>query len=524
MEATLSHASSTHVRAGAHWQRATFLFLSITTFLRLLQLPALELAPDEAYYWDWSRRLAPGYYDQGPFIAYLIRITTAIFGTNELGVRSGVLACSVGTQICCYLLARRLYGPQAGFLTVLLLGVTPFVEIGSIVATYDPPLVFFWAFTVLCLQRALFAPDPAVQRRAWLHAGVTTGLGFLSKHTMLLIVVCLLTFFALAPEYRTWLRRPEPYQAFLIVIVLYSGVIWWNAHHHWWTFGHLLFLSRKAFGTPVSRLGEFIASQALLLGPVLFLAVLRACIRHPVSNPRADTSPSPHRTSLFLFCMGLPVFFLFCLLALKAKVQANWAPYAWLTPAVLLAGQLTHLPAPALRRQTTLIVASSGILTLLMVSPELRYRLGIRLSVLADHTNTMYGWRETAARLQQIREEMQRQGRTVFIASDGYQFTALMAFYLPDHPPTYDLFLHGRLTMYAAHVQDLKARLGQDAIFINSNRSNEGDLKQLFERVEWEAEYPIWRRPYYRAPIRRMQFARCYRYHRYVGLQWAVGG
>ena len=49
------------------------------------------------------------------------------------------------------------------------------------------------------------------QRRAWLWAGVATGLGFLSKHTMLLILPCLLLFLLLSPPHRNWLRRPEPY-------------------------------------------------------------------------------------------------------------------------------------------------------------------------------------------------------------------------------------------------------------------------------------------------------------------------
>src|SRR6185436_10984860 len=102
---------------------------------------------------------------------------------------------------------------------------------------------------------------------------------------------------------------------------------------------------------------------------------------------------------------------------------------------------------------------------------ELRYRLGIRLPVLADHTNTMYGWRNIAGRVQKLRAEMEEEGRKVFITSDGYQYTALMAFYLPDHPETFDLFLHGRLTMYAAHIERLKAHLSEDAIFVNDNRS-----------------------------------------------------
>ena len=49
----------------------------------------------------------------------------ALFGTNEFGVRVGVWAASLGTLLCCWLLARRLFSPLAGFLTVVLLGVTP---------------------------------------------------------------------------------------------------------------------------------------------------------------------------------------------------------------------------------------------------------------------------------------------------------------------------------------------------------------------------------------------------------------
>ena len=32
------------------------------------------------------------------------------------------------------------------------------LAVGSIVATYDPPMVCFWAWTLVFLERALFAP------------------------------------------------------------------------------------------------------------------------------------------------------------------------------------------------------------------------------------------------------------------------------------------------------------------------------------------------------------------------------
>jgi 4-amino-4-deoxy-L-arabinose transferase-like glycosyltransferase len=117
------------------------------------------------------------------------------------------------------------------------------MEIGSLIATYDPLLVVFWAGALLCLERALFASELQSQRRAWFGAGVLTGLGFLSKHTMLLLLPCLVLFLLWSPEHRFWLRRWEPYAAFALCLLMYGGVFYWNATHHWWTFGHLFFLA-----------------------------------------------------------------------------------------------------------------------------------------------------------------------------------------------------------------------------------------------------------------------------------------
>ena len=154
------------------------IFLLVTTVSRLFQIGSMELAPDEAYYWDWSRRLALGYYDQGPMIAYVIRLTTALFGVNEFGVRFGVVMASAGTLLCTYSLARRLFSPLTGFLTVVVLALSPLMEVGSIVATYDPLLVFFWSLAIVWLERALFAEKRPEQDRAWIFAGIATGLGF----------------------------------------------------------------------------------------------------------------------------------------------------------------------------------------------------------------------------------------------------------------------------------------------------------------------------------------------------------
>ncbi|HLJ57971.1 MAG TPA: glycosyltransferase family 39 protein [Chthonomonadaceae bacterium] len=565
-------ASESFVRAAGagrdrDWHVATIVFLVITSLVRLALLRQVELSADEAYYWEWSRRLSLGYYDQGPLIAYLIRVTTAVFGTNELGVRFGVWAASLGTLVCVYLLARRFTSARAAFLAVLFLALTPLVAVGSLVATYDPPLVLFWSLALVALERALFAARRVEAVRGWLLAGLWCGLGLLSKHTMLLIVPCLLLFLALSPPHRHWLARPLPYLAFLLTLAMYSGVMVWNAKHHWWTFGHLLFLAGKNNGTLLKRFGDLFGGQAVLLGPGLFIASLWVFCRRgvfggaedrrnmsdlpdpplPTASAEAcepqDASRVPGRRArsaarlpvrpggmLFLFCFGVPVFLFFCLVVFKAKVQANWAPCAWLTPAIALAIVLVDAlqggGAKGRRAVAAIwaVAGSSGALTGVLLAPPLRHALGVRQRAEDDIDNRTYGARQMAAEVASIRAGLQREGRPVFIASNDYQTCALLSFYLPDHPRTYDLFLYTRINEFAVDADDLRRHVGENAVFVDTDMSQDEALREQFESVEWSGPFPVWRRPYFREPIRVHFYARCRGFKRYLGTTRAVGG
>src|SRR5262245_32836074 len=61
----------------------------------------LDLAPDEAHYWDWSRHLDWSYYSKGPLVAYLIRggcllagpASRALTGTDALALRLPAVVC-----------------------------------------------------------------------------------------------------------------------------------------------------------------------------------------------------------------------------------------------------------------------------------------------------------------------------------------------------------------------------------------------------------------------------------------------
>jgi len=56
--------------------RNTIIVVGVLTLWRLYLSAGLQLHPDEAYYWLWSRHLDIAYYDHSPLVAYFIWITT----------------------------------------------------------------------------------------------------------------------------------------------------------------------------------------------------------------------------------------------------------------------------------------------------------------------------------------------------------------------------------------------------------------------------------------------------------------
>ncbi|MDH7499215.1 MAG: hypothetical protein QHH30_02355, partial [candidate division NC10 bacterium] len=69
-----------YLPAGRRFRWAFWLLLSLLTLIRLLyiQWGPLDLAPDEAHYWEWSRHLDISYYSKGPMVAFLIFLLTSL--------------------------------------------------------------------------------------------------------------------------------------------------------------------------------------------------------------------------------------------------------------------------------------------------------------------------------------------------------------------------------------------------------------------------------------------------------------
>src|SRR5262245_34823282 len=129
--------------SAVHW--AVFALVALALY-RLWFATRIELVPDEAYYWLWSKHLAASYRDKGPAIAWTIALGTQLFGDTVFGIRffAVLLAAGVGWQL--FSLARRLYDDRTALWCLVVASLLPLYTVGSILMTIDSLSVFFWAW------------------------------------------------------------------------------------------------------------------------------------------------------------------------------------------------------------------------------------------------------------------------------------------------------------------------------------------------------------------------------------------
>ena len=205
--------------------------IGISLLIRIVWIGHFNLLVEEAYYWNYAQHPDFGYLDHPPMVAMLIKLTTSLFGTNEFGVRFGSLCCWFVTVFFSFKLTN-LIDRGAGLYAVMLLAILPFFFLHSLVITPDQPLTACWSAMLYCLYRALCLDES----NFWYAAGVSLGLGLLSKYTIVLLGPATLLYMCMIPTARQWFARKEPYLCALIAMILFIPVIYWNATHEWASF------------------------------------------------------------------------------------------------------------------------------------------------------------------------------------------------------------------------------------------------------------------------------------------------
>ena len=251
--------------------------LTLARLIALFRTP-LELYPDEAQYWLWSRTLAFGYYSKPPIIAWAIWASTAFGGDAEPWVRLPAVLFQAGATLAglrrsaAGSTARRVGAGRRGALCP---------DAG------DPALGHGGghrrAAAVLHRPDALGLCGPAGRRRAgggWLLAaglGAALGLAFLSKYAAVYALIGIGLHLAVSPAARRgWTpAAAAPGGGRLPALVLAPNLAW-NAAHGFATFQHTAADAHWARARPVQpgELGDFLGAQFAVFGPIPFAVLI----------------------------------------------------------------------------------------------------------------------------------------------------------------------------------------------------------------------------------------------------------
>ena len=416
-----------------------FLFLLALSLFRIyyVQHGPLGLSPDEAHYWEWSRRLDLSYYSKGPMIAYLIFLGTSVFGDTVFGIRIMAVIFSLLSSVVLYKLGKDLYGETTGVASAVLLQIIPLFSTYGVIFTIDSPFLFFWILSLYFFSRAACVQgDAGAPLRVWALLGLSVGMGMLTKYTMAFFYPCAFLFLLLSTGRRKMLLTAGPYIAFFISILLFAPVLFWNAQHDWVTFRHTAGQAHLEEGFQLSPLTfvEFLGSQLGVVTPLLCVFML-----HALWKLRTRVQGS------FLFWCSLPVLLFFAAKSMHAKVQANWAMTGYVTGVIafcaLYAGAWKTL------RRGKIIGISTAVVLALFVTAIAHYPGALHLPEELDPTVRLRGWESLGREVSRHAKEMEVSG-PLFIFSDKYQVSGQLAFYTEGHPVTYCIQLARRMNQY----------------------------------------------------------------------------
>lgn len=370
-------------RAPRYW-RNVVLFIGVLTVWRIIALFAspLDLYPDEAQYWLWSRAFDFGYFSKPPMVAWLIGLTTA-FSSDEPFVRLASSMMHAVAALALFGAGRRLYGPAAGALAAVIYALMPGVQLSSFVIATDAPLLAFLSLAILAYAEL----QSAQGRRALVAAlgfGAALGLAFLSKYAAIFALAGLAIHLIADPAARRPWRPAAIGAAVLAFALIAAPNAIWNATHGFETVVHTAGNARWTEGQhfQISDLADFVAAQFGVFGPVPFgvlaLAIFLA-VRRRLTRP-----------DILLLAFTLPPLIVVTTQAFIAGANANWAAAAYAPGSVLVAGLLLRWKA---RRWIIGGLAFQGLVAVIFLFVVARPSIADRLGA-GDSFRSVRGWEQ----------------------------------------------------------------------------------------------------------------------------------
>lgn len=369
-------------------------FLLCWTIFNIIQAYTLELHPDEAYYWIYSRLLDWGYYDHPPMVAIFIRLGDMLLH-NELGLRLVTILASSTSIYLLWLIVKR-YAIEARWFLLVVPSLL-ILHIYGFTTTPDVPLFLFTILFYFIYQRYI---EEDKWQWALLLGLIIAGLLYSKYHGILLIGFTVLSNLKL-------LKRPSFYFIVLLSVLLFIPHILWQVQHNYPSLSYHLYERSAEVYEPITT-ALYFPGQILMAGPLIgwFLFYMALTIKVKDAFIRC----------LLVNFIGTVIFFL--LNTLKGEVQSHWTLIAF-APLVMLVlirfKQIGNVPkwfGKLAEANIVLIMA----LRIALIAPPAFIKESSRFQ-------SYYGYRQWAKQLKQ------RAGDNYVIFISGFQEASKYSYY-----------------------------------------------------------------------------------------------
>jgi hypothetical protein len=493
-------------------RRALWSLIVVSGLLRLGWAASLGPCNDEAYHYlfavhpDWS------YFDHPPMLAVVERVGLALIPgeVSMLRLRLGFVLLFAGSTWLMARMTARFYGPWAGFLAALGLNLTAyhFIAAGAF-ALPDGPLLFFWLLTLDRLAATFESPR---KLGPWAGVGLAWGGALLSKYHAVFLPAGALIYLMMKPSARACLKRPGPYLAVILGLLVFTPVLVWNASHGWASFA---FQGGRALGAVQFRpetLAAFLVGQAGYLLPwiwaplaYLFFRGLRRLFRGEADAAEQfllsqAVGPIAVFTAVSCFRTVLPHWALVGFVSLFPMLGAWYEARAAARPARLRRWLWFSAAAPVLIAALILAQTYGGVL-----QKGGKGTLGL-LDRSKDLTLDFYGWDEIARELKR-RGLLDQPGS--FLFTSNWYYSGQLAFATRGSGMPV-LCYHGWDARSFAFWSRPEDWIGRDGILvaINNHVNEPGCYQRYFTRLEPIGEFDVVRAG---GPVRNVRLFRCVR-------------
>lgn len=290
--------------------------------ISIIQARFTGLWNDEAYYWEYSRNLAWGYFDHPPMIAVVIKSGYFLFN-NELGVRFFIVILSTATIF----IIEKILEPPDLKLFYLIISSIGIIHLGAIIAVPDILLLFFSA-TFLWLYKQYIKTDKLIY--AFLLA-LNIALLLMSKyHGILVIGFTVFSNLNLLGKKSFWIIVS------LSLLMMVPHILW-QYHNDWPTINYHLF-ERSPEAYKFSQTIHYITGQLLIPGPIIGVFLIFFSFRRKAEDK--------FEASLKFILIGTYLFFL--IVSFRTRIEANWT-VSLIIPLVYLAYKESFLNRKAIK-------------------------------------------------------------------------------------------------------------------------------------------------------------------------------